>query len=64
MVGEYLGRAPAAGAGKGGNRAAYFDMLEATADAATHSVIAGRAPDGAKLSLRKSFTTRTHDRAG
>jgi hypothetical protein len=36
-------------------------MLAATADRATHSVIAGRAPNGAKLSLSKSFTTRTHD---
>src|SRR5262249_12816803 len=31
VVAEYLGLAPAAGAGRGGNRAAYYDMLEATA---------------------------------
>jgi hypothetical protein len=61
VVGEYLGREPAAGAGKGGNREAYFEMLAATADTATHSVITGRAPAGSSLSLTKSFTTRTHD---
>jgi hypothetical protein len=61
VVGEYLGREPAAGAGNGGNRAAYFDMLEATADAAKHSVIEGKAPAGSRLSLTKSFTTRTND---
>jgi hypothetical protein len=61
VVGEYLGREPAAGAGRGGNQAAYFDMLEATADASKHSVIEGRAPAGHKLTLAKSFTTRTHD---
>jgi Zinc carboxypeptidase len=61
VVGEYLGREPAAGAGNGGNREAYFDMLAATADTATHSVIEGSAPDDAELSLTKSFTTRTHN---
>jgi hypothetical protein len=61
VVGEYLGREPAAGAGQGGNRAAYFDMLAATADPAKHSVLVGSAPAGHKLTLSKSFTTRTHD---
>jgi Zinc carboxypeptidase len=61
VVGEYLGRAPAAGAGRGGNREAYFDMLAATADTATHSVITGKAPPGAKLTLSKSFMTQTND---
>jgi hypothetical protein len=61
VVGEYLGREPAAGAGLGGNREAYFEMLEATADQGKHSVIAGRAQPGTKLTLSKSFTTRTND---
>jgi hypothetical protein len=59
VVAEYLGLAPAAGAGKGGNRAAYYDMLEATADTALHSVLTGNAPAGATLSIRKTFETAT-----
>jgi hypothetical protein len=56
---EYLGRAPAAGAGKGGNREAYFTMLQATADAALHSVIDGSAPAGSTLRISKTFQTST-----
>ena len=41
---EYLGLAPAAGAGNGGNREAYYEMLAATADTAYHSLIKGAAP--------------------
>ncbi|HEY3261466.1 MAG TPA: M14 family metallopeptidase [Pseudonocardiaceae bacterium] len=59
VVAEYLGLAPAAGAGMGGNRAAYYDMLEATADTTLHSVLIGSAPAGASLSLRKTFQTLT-----
>ena len=59
VVGEYLGREPAAGAGKGGNREAYYRMLEATVDAANHSVIRGEAPKGATLSIAKAFETET-----
>lgn len=59
VVAEYLGLEPAAGAGKGGKREAYYAMLEATADARLHSRIAGRAPDGAKLRISKSFQTAT-----
>ncbi len=59
VVAEYLGLAPAAGAGKGGNRAAYYAMLEATRDDDLHSVIRGEAPDGATLRLEKSFQTST-----
>ena len=59
VVGEYLGRAPAAGAGKGGNREAYYRMLEATVDAANHSVIRGEAPKGATLTIAKAFETET-----
>jgi Zinc carboxypeptidase len=56
---EYLGLAPAAGAGKGGNREAYYTMLQATADTALHSVIEGAAPAGSTLRLSKSFQTAT-----
>jgi hypothetical protein len=59
VVGEYLGREPAAGAGRGGNREAYYRMLEATVDAANHSVIRGEAPKGATLSIAKAFETET-----
>jgi hypothetical protein len=56
---EYLGLAPAAGAGRGGNREAYYAMLEATADSSLHSVIEGSAPAGSTLRLSKSFRTAT-----
>jgi hypothetical protein len=59
VVGEYLGRAPAAGAGRGGNREAYYRMLEATVDAAYHSVIEGKAPKGSTLTISKEFQTET-----
>jgi hypothetical protein len=56
---EYLGRAPAAGAGKGGNRGAYYTMLQATANTALHSLIEGAAPAGSTLRLSKTFQTST-----
>jgi Zinc carboxypeptidase len=56
---EYLGLKPAAGAGRGGNREAYYTMLEATADASLHSVIEGSAPAGSMLRLSKTFQTST-----
>ncbi|HET8821743.1 MAG TPA: M14 family zinc carboxypeptidase [Thermoleophilaceae bacterium] len=56
---EYLGLAPAAGAGKGGNREAYYTMLQATADTSLHSVIEGAAPAGSTLKLSKTFQTFT-----
>ncbi|NJC67242.1 zinc carboxypeptidase [Planosporangium flavigriseum] len=59
VVAEYLGRAPAAGAGKGGNREAYFAMLESTANAAHHATITGRAPAGWTLRIHKEFQTPT-----
>ena len=59
VVDEYLGRGQAAGAGKGGNREAYYEMLAATRDTSLHSVIAGSAPQGSELKIRKSFTTMT-----
>ncbi len=59
VVAEYVGLAPSAGAGKGGNREAYYEMLEATADAGMHSVIEGEAPEDWKLEISKSFTSET-----
>jgi Zinc carboxypeptidase len=59
VVAEYLGLAPAAGAGLGGNREAYYEMLESTANARDHSVISGRAPKGWTLKIHKSFMTST-----
>ena len=56
---EYLGLAPAAGARKGGNREAFFTMLEATDDASLHSVIEGTAAPGSTLRLSKTFQTAT-----
>ena len=56
---EYLGQAPAAGAGLGGNREAYYTMLQATADTALHSVIEGSAPAGSTLRISKTFQTST-----
>src|SRR5215207_9409083 len=56
---EYLGLPPAAGAGTGGNREAYYEMLKATADTALHSVIEGSAPAGSTLRISKTFQTST-----
>ncbi|WP_189213303.1 M14 family zinc carboxypeptidase [Actinokineospora fastidiosa] len=59
VVAEYAGLAPAAGAGRGGNRAAFLDMLANTADPAAHSTLVGSAPRGHSLQLRKTFQTPT-----
>jgi zinc carboxypeptidase len=59
VVDEYLGLGDAAGAGLGGNREAYYEMLESTAKAGDHSVIAGQAPKGWTLKIQKSFMTST-----
>jgi hypothetical protein len=59
VIAEYLGRAPAAGAGKGGNREAYFTMLESTANSAHHARITGQAPPGWTLRVHKEFQTPT-----
>ena len=58
-IAEYEGTAPAAGAGRGGNREAYFKALENTAASARHSTLTGKAPPGVVLRLKKSFTTET-----
>ena len=57
VVKEYEG--PTARTGKGGNREAYFTALKSTVDTGRHSVLAGTAPAGTKLTLRKAFTTYT-----
>ena len=44
VVGEYLGLAPADGAGLGGNREAYWLAAQAAADRDLHSVISGTRP--------------------
>lgn len=59
VVAEYAGLAPAAGAGKGGNRQAFLDMLTDTATPAAHSTLIGSAPRGYHLQLRKTFQTPT-----
>jgi hypothetical protein len=59
VVDEYLGRGQTAGAGKGGNREAYYEMLAATRESALHSVIKGSAPSGSVLNIAKTVTTET-----
>ncbi|GLZ38790.1 M14 family zinc carboxypeptidase [Actinokineospora sp. NBRC 105648] len=59
VVAEYAGLAPAPGAGKGGNRQAFIDMLTNAADPAAHSTLIGSAPKGYQLQLRKAFQTPT-----
>ena len=59
VVDEYLGNAGTAGADKGGNRAAYFEMAKSTLDKAFHSTLTGTAPAGWDLSISKTFTSET-----
>ncbi|MEC3979705.1 M14 family zinc carboxypeptidase [Amycolatopsis sp. H20-H5] len=59
VVAEYAGLAPAAGAGKGGNRQGFLDMLANAADPAAHSTLIGSAPKGYELKLHKTFQTPT-----
>ncbi len=59
VVAEYLGREPAPGAGRGGNREAFYRLSMATVRAAGHSVISGRAPEGFRLDIHKQFVTAT-----
>ncbi|PPK97934.1 zinc carboxypeptidase [Kineococcus xinjiangensis] len=56
VVDHYLGAGDFAGKG---NREAYLVALESAASPALHSVIAGKAPAGATLTLEKSFATLT-----
>jgi hypothetical protein len=59
VVNEYLGLGDTAGAGKGGNRASYFEMAKATLDRSYHSTLTGTAPAGWNLSISKTFTSET-----
>ena len=59
VVAEYLGRDPAAGAGNGGNREAYYRAAEAAMDDALHSRIRGRAPKGTQIVLSKTHVSPT-----
>jgi murein tripeptide amidase MpaA len=59
VVDEYLGLGDAAGAGKGGNREAYYAMAESTANAAHHATVTGTAPKDYRLTVRKEFQTPT-----
>ncbi len=56
VVDHYLGSGEYAGKG---NREAYLVALENTVNATMHSVIAGKAPAGATLTLEKRFATQT-----
>ena len=55
-IAEYMGAGAYAGKG---NREAFLLAMENAADATKHSVIAGSAPPGALLRLRKAFATET-----
>ncbi|HEX5916650.1 MAG TPA: M14 family metallopeptidase [Nocardioides sp.] len=59
VVGEYLGLAPADGAGLGGNREAYWLATQAAADRDLHSVITGTAPAKHTISVSKTVTSET-----
>jgi hypothetical protein len=59
VVDEYLGNPGTAGAGKGGNRAAYFEMAKSTLDRSLHSTLTGTAPAGWDLEISKTFTSET-----
>ncbi|UAL31114.1 hypothetical protein K8W59_06490 [Nocardioides rotundus] len=61
VVAEYLGVAPADGAGKGGNREAYYRAAEAAMTNRLHSRIKGNAPAGYTLQVRKRFISQTSD---
>ncbi|MQA61070.1 MAG: carboxypeptidase [Actinophytocola sp.] len=56
VIDEYLGAGEYEGKG---NREAFLIALENAIDEQTHSVIAGKAPAGTTLRLRKSFSTPT-----
>ncbi|MGH2762575.1 MAG: M14 family metallopeptidase [Thermoleophilaceae bacterium] len=59
VVNEYNGTADHSTGG--GNREAYYLAQQNAADTAHHSVLAGRAPAGAVLRLKKTFETPTYD---
>ena len=57
VIKEWNGTAPTSTGG--GNRAAYYVADENTADPTKHGIIAGKAPAGAVLRLKKTFQTPT-----
>ncbi|MGZ8744631.1 MAG: M14 family zinc carboxypeptidase [Nocardioides sp.] len=59
VVGEYLGLDPAAGAGNGGNREAYYRAAEAAMAPSLHSRITGFAPKGTQVVLSKTHVSPT-----
>ena len=59
VVAEYLGLAPAEGAGQGGNREAYYRAAEAALDPALHSRITGAAPDDRTITVSKTHVSQT-----
>lgn len=59
VVAEYLGLEPAAGAGDGGNREAYYVAAQAAADPELHSRIVGKAPAHRMLTVSKQHTSET-----
>ena len=59
VVAEYLGLDPAAGAGNGGNREAYYRAAEAAMAPALHSRISGTAPKGRQIVLSKTHVSPT-----
>ena len=59
VVAEYAGLAPAAGAGLGGNREAYYRAAAAAMDPTMHSTITGKAPANTTLTVSKSYVGMT-----
>ena len=59
VVGEYLGLAPAEGAGLGGNQEAYWLAAEAAANPALHSQIRGTAPAKHTVSVTRHTVSAT-----
>lgn len=59
VVAEYLGLSPAAGAGYGGNREAYYVAADAALDRTLHSRIVGETAANRRLTVSKSFISAT-----
>ncbi len=59
VVAEYAGLAPAAGAGLGGNREAYYRAAAAAMDKSMHSTLTGTAPANTTLTVRKTYVGTT-----
>ena len=59
VVDEYLGLGDVAGAGRGGNREAYYRFATTNLDRAYHATITGEAPAKHRLTVHKQFTSKT-----